>query len=115
MDRIRTVTVSITPLMSDIISAVVAELAPIDIVARLDRSDRLVLRLQMLAPDLLLIGLSRGEGDGIARSLRNALPRAKVIALSHDMRYAYLLLPNRHCSALTEMSPNTLIELFQGC
>ena len=46
------------PANERLISAVVAELAPIDIVARLDRSDLLVLRLRMLAPDLVLIGLT---------------------------------------------------------
>src|SRR5690348_15679841 len=83
MRPLRTVTVAITRLLGDIISQVVAERAPIDIVARLDGRDQLALRLQSLAPDLVLIGLCEDEGGAIALSLGNALPRAKVIALSH--------------------------------
>ena len=114
MGRIRTVTVSITPLMSDIISEVVAELAPIDIVAQLNRNDQLVLHLQMLAPALVLIGLGRGEGGDIARTLRNALPRAKVIVLSHDTRRVYLPGPDGHRSVLIELTLEALIEAIRG-
>lgn len=114
MGCIRTVTVAITPLMSDIISEVVAELAPIDIVAQLNRNDQLVLHLQMLAPALVLIGLGRGEGDDITRTLRNALPRVKVIALSHDTGHAYLPGPGGHRSALIELTPEALIEAIRG-
>jgi DNA-binding NarL/FixJ family response regulator len=114
MYRIRTVTVSITPLLSDIVSQVVAEHAPIDIIASLDRSEGLARRLQMLAPDLVLIGLSQSEGDGIALSLRDALPSTKIIALSYDARHAYLPMPKRRCSALIDMSPNALIEAIRG-
>lgn len=114
MYRIRTVTVSITPLLSDIVGQVVVEHAPIDIVASLDRSEGLARRLQMLAPDLVLIGLCQGEGDGIALSLRDAFPWTKIIALSHDARHAYLSMPQRRCSALIDMSPNALIEAIRG-
>ena len=114
MRHIRTVTVTIARLLGDLIHEVVAERAPIDIVARLDRSDQLVLRLQNLAPDLVLIGMSRDEGDGIPLAVRNSLPRAKVIALSHDTRRADLFGPHRHRTALIDMSPAALIEAIRG-
>lgn len=114
MRHIRTVTVAVTPLLCAIISQVVAESVLIDIVARLDRSDQLALRLQTLAPDLVIIGLCQDEGDGIVLSLRNALPRAKVIALSHDTRQAYLPGPDRHRSVLIELSPEALSEAIRG-
>lgn len=114
MRHIRTVTVAITPLLCNIISEVVAERAPIDIVARLDRSDHLALRLQTLAPDLVIIGLCKDEGDGIAISLCNALPWVKVIALSHDTRHAYLHASHCHRTMLTDMSPEALIEAIRG-
>jgi len=114
MHRIRTATVSITALLGDIISQVVAEYAPIDIVARLDRSEELAVRLQSLAPDLILIGLCQGEADEIALFLCDALPLVNVIALSHDARHAYLPVPNHHRSALIDLSPNALIEAIRG-
>jgi DNA-binding NarL/FixJ family response regulator len=114
MPPIRTVTVTITPLLCDIISQVAAERAPIDIVARLDNRGRLELRLQTLAPDLVLIGLCPGEDDSIALSFRNALPRAKVIALSHDIRHAYLHVSHRHGTVLNDLSLEALIEAIRG-
>lgn len=114
MRRIRTVTVSITPLAGDLISEVVAQLAPIDIVARLDSRDQLTLHLRTLGPDLVLIGLHQGEGDDIALFLRDALRRVKVIALSHDARHAYVHTPHRDRTVLTDMSPKALIEAIRG-
>jgi len=114
MLHLRTVTVALTPLLGDIISQVVAERAPIDIVARLGSRDQLAPRLQSLAPDLILIGLCQAEGDAIALSLRNALPQAKVIALSHDARHAYLHVPYRHRTTLIDLSPEALIEAIRS-
>jgi DNA-binding NarL/FixJ family response regulator len=113
MQDIRTVTVALTPLLSDIIKELVAEQAPIDIVASLDRSDQLAPCLYALAPDLVLIGLERNEGDGLSLSLRNAIPRATVIGLSHDASHAYLLEPHRHRAMPIEMSPEALIEAIR--
>jgi DNA-binding NarL/FixJ family response regulator len=114
MRPLRTVTVAITPLLGDIISQVVALRAPIEIVARLDSRDRLELRLQILAPNLVLIGLPTDEGGAIALSLRNALPRAKVIALSHDGHHAYLPVPHHPRTKLIDLSPKALIEAIRG-
>ena len=114
MRPLRTVTVAITPLLGDIISQVVAERAPIDIVARLDSRDQLELRLPALAPDLVLVGLREGEGGAIALSLRSAVPRARVVALSHDGHHAYLPAPRLHGTRLIDLSPTALIETLQG-
>jgi DNA-binding NarL/FixJ family response regulator len=113
MEPLRTVTVAITPLLGDIINQAVAERAPIEIVARLDSRDQLAFRLQTLAPDLVLIGLGRDEGGAIGLSLRDALPRVKVIALSHDAHHAYLPAPQRHHTTLIDLSPEALIEAIQ--
>jgi DNA-binding NarL/FixJ family response regulator len=114
MRPLRTVTVTITPLLGDIISQVVAVRAPIEIVARLDRRDRLELRLQILVPNLVLIGLRQDEGGAVALSLCNALPRAKVIALSHDAHHAYLPVAHRHRTTLIDLSPKALIEAIRN-
>jgi chemotaxis response regulator CheB len=114
MRRIRTVAVTITPLLCDIISELVAERAPIDMVACLDSRDQLELLLQTLAPDLVLIGLCPSEGDGIVRSLSNALPWAKVIALSHDTSHAFVHVPPHHRTPLIDISPKALIETIRG-
>jgi hypothetical protein len=114
MRPLRTVTVTITPLLGDIISQVVAVRAPIEIVARLDSRDRLELRLRILAPNLVLIGLRQDEGGAIALSLRNAIPRARLIALSYDARHGYLLGPHRGPTTLSDLSPEALIAAIRG-
>jgi DNA-binding NarL/FixJ family response regulator len=114
MRSLRVVTVTITPLLADIISQLVGERVPIDIVARLDSRDQLASRLQTLAPNLVLIGLDRDEGGTIALSLRDALPWARVIALSHDSRHAYLAVPPRRRATLIDLSPEALIEAIRG-
>ena len=105
---------AITRLLGDIISQVVAEQAPIDIVARLDGRAQLAPRLRNLAPDLVLIGLGEDEGGAIALSLGDAFPRAKVIALSHDAHHACLPVPHRHRTTLIDLSPRALIEAIRG-
>ena len=114
MRPLRTVTVTITPLLGDIISQVVTVQAPIEIFARLDSRDRLELRLRILAPHLVLIGLRKDEDAAIALSLRNTLPRAKVIALSHDGHHAYLPVPDHPRTTLIDLSPKALIEAIRG-
>ena len=114
MQGIRTVTVSVTPLLSDIIKELVAEWAPIDIVARLASDDQLALHLQTLAPDLVLIGIGEKDGDSVVLSLDNDLHWARVIGLSHDARHAYLLEPHGRGATQFEMSPEALIEVIQG-
>ena len=114
MQPLRTVTVAITPLLGDIISQIVGVRAPIEIVARLDNRDQLALRLRTLAPDLVLIGLGRDEGGAIGLSLRDALPRGKVIALSHDAHHAYLPVPQRHRTTVIDLSPEALIEAIRA-
>src|SRR5215813_1056098 len=103
MRPLRTVTVQLSPLLEDIISQVAAERAPIDIVARLHSRDQLALRLRTLAPDLVLIGLREDESGAIALSLCSALPRARVIALSHDAHHAYLPVPHSPRTRLIDL------------
>jgi hypothetical protein len=114
MRRLRTVTVRVTPLLADIINQLVAERVPIDILARLDNRDHLVRRLQTWAPDLVLIGLAPNEGGDIVFSLRNAIPRARLIALSHDAGHGYLLGPHGGPTTLIDLSPEALIAAIRG-
>jgi DNA-binding NarL/FixJ family response regulator len=114
MRRLRTVTVTVTPLMADIISQLVAERAPIDIVASLDDRDQLASRLRTLLPELVLIGLDQSEGGAVAISLHDAVPRARVIALSHDARHAYLSAPPSADATAIDLSPQALIEAVRG-
>ena len=69
----------------------VAELPQLQLVALCADGETALDRIRALRPDLVLIGLRRGEADDdIALSLLKAVPRAIVIAICHDMRCAYV-------------------------
>ena len=90
------------------ISQTIAERAPIDIVASLESlSSRCVFR--RLHPISTLSGFA-GVKVTASRSLRNALPWAKVIALSHDTHCAYLRVQHR----LIDTPLEGLIEAIRG-
>jgi hypothetical protein len=111
MRRIRKVAVRITAVR--MISQTIAERAPIDIVAGLDSRPvsivvKLTLRLQTLA-DLLLIGLCRSEGDGIALSPQcSSLGKGERAFAGHPLRLSAPAAPAyRHVAG-------SLIEAIRG-
>jgi hypothetical protein len=62
-------------------------------------------RLRSLAPDLILIGLRRDEGDQIGLSLVRHLPNVKVIAFSSDGRDAFVHRMQPQRTVLPDVSP----------
>ena len=74
--RIRTVVVTMSRMLSDIITALVTDHAALDLVAEFDNRADAENRLSAIAPDLILIGLRDGEPDGIGRTLLALVPYA---------------------------------------
>lgn len=114
MRRIRAVIVTVSPLLRDIVSEVVAGRVPIDFVAALASRDRLEVSLRDLTPHLILIGLRRGEGCGVALALRSVFPCARVILLSHDARQADVHGPHHNPIALLDLSAEALTRAVLG-
>ena len=79
-------------------------------VGELFTRDGLEEQLQALAPDLILIGLDRNEGDEIGPSLVRLLPNAKVIAFSNNARNAFIHRMQPYRTALLGVSPQVLID-----
>jgi hypothetical protein len=114
MAGIRTVVVTMSPLLSDIVEQSVIGHVVLDIVARLDLRNLIEERLQRLNPELVLIGLQPDETDEIGRALLSLVPTARVIAFSSDARHAYLHLMVAHRVTLFNVAPPLLIEAIRG-
>ena len=114
MAAIRTVMVTVSPILRDLITELMAGHGHLDVVGELDTRDRLEEQLRALAPDLILIGLGRDEGDEIGLSLMRFLPNAKVIAFSSDLRHAFVHRMQPQRIALLDVSPQMLIDTIMG-
>ena len=90
MAKRRTVFVTLSPLLSDIISELVFARLGLKLVGHIQDREMLIERLPALAPDVVFIGLRTGESDTIGSSVLKVVPTAKVLAISNDARYAYL-------------------------
>ncbi len=110
MISIRTVTITMPPLFRDLITASIARHGNVDVIAELDTRDAIEQRLQSLAPQLVLIGLGRGEGDAIGPALARFVPNAKVIAFSSDGRHAFVHRMHQPREILLDISPQQLID-----
>jgi DNA-binding NarL/FixJ family response regulator len=107
---IRTVMITMPPIFRDLITELISGHRNLNVVADLDNRDGLEQRLPALAPDLVLIGLGRNEGDEIAFSLVRLLPNAKVIAFSSDGRHAFVHRMQPQRTVLLDVSPQMLID-----
>src|SRR4051794_1157952 len=112
--NIRTVTVTLSTLLGEIIERVVMKQVELEVVARLDDQTALCERLRLLAPDLVLIGLRPGQTDAIAGSMLACVPAAKVIVFTSDGRHAYLHEMRAHRAALIDVTPEALIAAIVG-
>jgi len=103
----RIVTMTLPPLLRDIFIALAVERDHLDIVAEFNRRAEAA-EIALYTPDCVIIGLRRGEADRIAQMLAAGLPAAKVIAISHDGRDAYVHeMPDRRL-ALPDAAPAAL-------
>ena len=76
----RTVFVTLSPLLSDIISESVGARLGLSLVGHIQDRDRLDETLSALAPDIVFVGLRAGESDDIGLSVLRVVPAARVLA-----------------------------------
>jgi len=111
---IRTVFVMLSPLLGDIIRRLTQGRVSIDVIAVINTADSLEERLRELSPELILIGLGRGEDDAIAAAVAAALPGTRLLALSHDAKRIWLHQAGRHRHLLADPSVQELIAAIRG-
>jgi DNA-binding NarL/FixJ family response regulator len=111
---IRTVTITMSPLLRDLVTELIAAHCNIDLVAEIDSRATIEQELQALAPELVLVGLGEGEGDEIGAELAGSVSKATVIAFSSDNRHAFVHQKNRPRRVLVDMSPRQLVDAALG-
>jgi DNA-binding NarL/FixJ family response regulator len=111
---LRTAVVTIPPILGDIIKALLADHFALNLVGQFDSRAEVEEKLPLISPDLIIIGLRKGETDAIGRTLLAIAPLAKVIALSNDGRNAYVHEISAHRLSLTDVSPSELIDAILG-
>jgi len=106
----RVAVVTLSPIIVDIITTLLSDRMALRIVLQVDSRDGIEMRLAGLQPNLVLIGLRKGETDVIARELLLGLPSATIISFASDGRNAFLHYTRRHRRALRDITPRVLIR-----
>ena len=110
MIAIRTAVVTMSPMLRDIIKALPTGSVRLEIVAELATRKLLKNQLKAISPDMVLIGLARGEKDRIARTVLSVVPRSKVIAFSGAGRHVYIHEMRPHRTELSDVSAKVVIR-----
>ena len=110
LPRLRTLIVTISPLLRSLVVGALQPHFGIDIVDITETRDGLTARLAALAPDLVLLGLGPDEDDAAAIALLHAMPTARVLALAPDGARAWLHEMRPYRTILADLSVPALIQ-----
>jgi DNA-binding NarL/FixJ family response regulator len=87
---VRTLVVTLSPLLRELVTSVLPPQISVDVVEALATREHLAERIREIAPDLVLLGLGEGEGDGTALPLLAVRPLARILVLTRDGASAWL-------------------------
>jgi DNA-binding NarL/FixJ family response regulator len=107
---IRTATIALAPMFRDLITELIASRRRLDVIAEFDDSNGIEARLRAAAPQLILLGLRRGQDDRAAQALAMLVPEAQLIAFSDDRRHAFVYRGRERRIALIDFSAQMLID-----
>jgi DNA-binding NarL/FixJ family response regulator len=112
--RTRTAIVTLSPLLRDIVAALVEAYVPLNIVVECDNRAEAAARIVPAAPDLIFVGLHPGEEPNVGLELLSQVPAAKVITISSDGRNVdvHEMRPCR--TTLLDVSPRSLAAAVTG-
>lgn len=110
MVRVRTVLVTISPLLAALVIDVLRPYLALDVIDDLPMRDCLLEQLRALAPDLVLLGLSGLEGDELVLPLLAALPTALFLAIAPNGQHAWLHQMRPRRTELPDFSVAALVE-----
>jgi len=107
---VRTVVVTVSPLLADLVIDVLRPRLRVEVAAVLPSREGLADRLQALTPDLVVLGIGDMESDELAAPLLEALPTAMFLVVAANARQAWLhgMRPNR--VVLNDFSVAGLVE-----
>jgi chemotaxis response regulator CheB len=113
MAVLRTVVVTLSPLLRELVTNVLSPEIVIDVIEVLAARERLTERLPDLAPDLVLIGLLDAETDAVALPLLAASPSARILVLANNGEHAWLHESRGRHARLSDLSVHGLKEALQ--
>lgn len=114
MAAIRTLVVTVSPLLADFVTAALQPQLTLNVIGVLPTRELLVERLRDLAPELVLLGLRDAETDASARTLLAVLPSARFVVLAANGQHAWLYEMRPHRTALTNLSVADLTDTLAG-
>lgn len=113
MTKRRLVVVSMSPLLRDMIVALVNNHIASTLVAEFDNCAEAASRVASLTPDFVFVGLCSADPDVLGVALLAQIPTAQVIVISNDARTASIY-ERRTCRTdLIDVSPQSLGEAIQ--
>jgi len=110
--KVRTVVVTMSPLLADIVLKLLKSGLAIDLVEVLEDREALAQRLADIRPDLVLLGLLETESDACARPLLASLPYARFLVLAPNGQRAWLHEMRPHRLALPSFSRRRLLRIL---
>lgn len=114
MARLRTLVVTLSPLLRELVTSVLPSPISVDVIEILESRQGVAERLRDLAPDLVLIGLVDAETDAIALPLLAALPSVRILVLARNGAHAWLHQPHGRRTVLSDLSVQALRAAMQG-
>ena len=112
--KVRTVVVTMSPLLADIVLNFLKSGLAIDLIDVLEDREALAQRLADLRPDLVLLGLRETESDACARPVLASVPSARVLALAPNGQHAWLHEMRPHRVALPHVSKRGLLRILSS-
>ena len=107
---VRTLVVTLAPLLADLIRDVLQPKLTLDIIGVLHTRESLPHSLRGLAPDLLLLGLTENEIDAVALPLLATLPSVAILVMAPNGQHAWLYEMQPHRSVLSDLSVAALAQ-----
>ncbi len=106
----RTVLVTVSPLLASLVIEILRPCLSLEIVADLPAREDPIEQLRALAPELVLLGLTGTETDELALPLLTALPSTLFLVLAPNGQRAWVHQMRPHRTALNELSIAALRE-----
>jgi chemotaxis response regulator CheB len=110
---VRTLVVTVSPLLTELVIGMLQPHFALDIVGALKTRDGLTEKLRAVAPDLVLLGLLATETDDFVRSLLVTIPLAQVLALPSNGQHAWLYEMRPRRTVVTNLSAAALTRVLK--
>ncbi len=114
MVAVRTLVVTLSPFLRELVTSVLPPQISVDVVEVLGTREHLADRIREIAPDLVLLGLGEGEADAAALPLLAVRPLARILVLTRNGESAWLYESPGRRVTLSELSVASLKEALRA-